>query len=153
LKRLLFGILILFASAGCNPAAKFSVVEAGMPTLNGLASLHGTATVLNSGGRDVVVESATIVVHNRDRDLGTARLLLPIEIPPGGAATAVRYDLALGGLSLASLQAMQSRAFTNPDAFTVDVKGYVRWGAVRKKIELDGVPLARLLEIISNFAV
>jgi hypothetical protein len=143
--------LILFTAAGCNPAAKFSVIEAGMPTLNGLSSLHGKATVANGGKRDATVESMNLTVDYRGRELGTARLLLPIEIPAGGA-NAIRYDFALEGLSLASLQTLQSRILVNPDAFTVDARGYVRWGGVRKKIELRDVPLVRVMGIISNFA-
>lgn len=122
-----------------------------MPTLNSLSSLHGTATVENAGGRDVMVESAVLVVRYRDRELGSARLMLPIEIP-AGATTEIRYDFAFDDVSLSSMQTIQSRIFTNPDAFTVDVKGWVRWGGIRKKIEMKEVSLIRIMGIITNFA-
>ena len=147
---LILAIVLCGVVAGCNPAAKFSVVEAEMPILNGLTSLHGRATVENGGGRDFMVESAGFVVHYRDRELGTARLLLPIEIP-AGEVSRVRYDFALEGLSLSSMGTLQSRIMTNPDAFTVDARGYVRWGGLRKKIEMKQVPLTGVMDIISNF--
>lgn len=137
--------------AGCNPAAKFSVVEAEIPALNGLTSLHGKATVENAGTRDLMIENVTLVVRYRDRELGAARLMLPIEIP-AGATTPVRYDLALENLSLSSLQTLQARILTNPAAFTVDAVGWVRWGGFRKKIEIKEVPLVRMMGIVSTFA-
>jgi hypothetical protein len=142
---------VLFAVAGCNPAAKFSVKEAEMPSLNGLSSLHGKATVENAGGRDVMVENATFTVRYRDRELGSARLMLPIEIPAKGT-TEIRYDFALDSVSLSSMQTIQSRIYLNPDAFTVDVDGWFRWGGIRKKIEMKGVELIRIMEIINTFA-
>ncbi len=148
---ILFFAVVLLAAAGCNPAEKFSVTEAGMPTLNGLSSLHGEATVENAGGRDIMVESAVFVVRYKERELGTARLLLPIEIPAGGTAD-IRYDFALDNFTLSSLQTLQSRIFTNPDAFTVDVKSWVRWGGIRKKIEIKEVDIMQIMEIISTFA-
>jgi hypothetical protein len=143
--------VLLLGLAGCNPAAKIHVSGAEAPILNGLSSVHGRATVVNEGARDITVESARLVVWYRDRELGSARLLLPITIP-ADAETAIRYDFALEGVSLASIQALASRLLTRADSFTVDVEGYVKWGAVRKKISLHGVPLAGLLGIISNFA-
>ena len=149
--RGLLSVILLLLVAGCNPAAKIVVVEAGAPALNGLSSLHGKATVANTGARGVAIESMEIAVGYRGRELGTARLLLPVEIP-AGMTTAIRYDFAIEGMSLASAQTLQSRIFTHIDAFTVDVYGYVRWGGIRKKIDLHRVPLAGLLGIISNFA-
>ena len=144
-------VFMFLAAAGCNPVEKFSVTEAAMPTLNGLSSLHGKATVENAGGRDVMLESATFVVRYRDRELGSARLLLPIEIPAGGT-TRIRYDFALDNFTLSSLQTLQSRIWVNPDAFTVDVNGWVRWGGIRKKIEIKEVGIIQIMEIISTFA-
>lgn len=141
----------VMGTAGCNPAAKFSLNEASVPTLNGLTSLHGRATLTNAGTRDFTIEGATITVKYRDRPLTTARLLLPIELP-AGAESPIRYDFALDDFSLSSLRTLQSRILTNPAAFTADLKCSVRWGLLRKKIEREGVPLVEVMEIISNFA-
>lgn len=132
---------------GCNPAGKFSIVEAGMPSMNGLRSVHGKATVESAAGRDLVIESADIVVRYKARELVTARLMLPIEVR-GGAISRVRYDLALEDTSLAKLQTLQSRVFVSPGQLVVDVKAWVRYGGIRRKVELKDVPVS---EIISNF--
>ncbi len=134
------------ALAGCNPAAKFAVVEAGTPTLHGLSSLHGRAVVENTGARALTVENAVVTVRYRDRELGRARIMLPVVIPPG--ATEVRYDLALEGVTLAGMQTLQSRIMSNPGAVTVDLDGWIRWGRLRKKIELRDVEATRLMGII-----
>jgi hypothetical protein len=143
--------VVLLGLAGCNPAAKVHISGAEVPSLNGLSSVHGRATVVNEGARDITVESARFVVWYRDRELGSARLLLPIAIP-ADAQTPIRYDFALEGVSLGSMQTLGSRIFTRTDSFTVDVEGYVKWGAMRKKISLHRVPLTAFLGIISNFA-
>lgn len=142
---------MLFGSAGCNPAAKIVVLEAGAPTLNGLTSLHGRATVMNEGARDITVESAVFTVGYRDRELGSARLMLPVRFTAGGVSEKIRYDFALEDFSLSSLMTLQSRVMTNPDLFTVDLRGSVVWGGIRKKIEMREVPLVRVIGIISNF--
>ena len=148
--NILIFTILLCGVVGCNPAAKFSVVEAEAPTLNGLTSLHGKATIENTGTRDLMVESAGVVVKYRDRELGTARLLLPIEVP-AGRTTGIRYDFALDNFTLSSLQTLQTRIFTNPDAFTVSGVGWVRWGCLRKKIEIKGMSVIGLMGLISNF--
>ncbi len=144
--KILVLAIAVCALTGCNPAADFAVTEAGMPTLNGLSSLHGSATVENDGRSTLTIENATFTVRYRDRELCKARLLLPVEVPPGGAR--VRYDLALEGLTLASIQTLQSRILSNPDAITVDLDGWIRWGRWRKKIELRGVEATRIMGII-----
>jgi hypothetical protein len=149
--RVLLLILSVFALAGCNPAKNFSVVEAGMPTLNGLKSLHGRATVENSGGRDLVISNARFVVHYRDRPLGTARLMRPITLP-AGSTTPTRYDLALDDFSLSNMQILSTRILTNPDALTLDGEIWLKWGVWRKKIEIKGVSGEQLIKIIYTFA-
>ncbi len=144
---ILFAILSVVVSAGCNPAGKIAVIEAEMPALYGLEALHGRAVVENGGARDLMIESARITVRYRDRELGAARLVLPVEIAAGTRAR-IRYDLALEGVSMSSLGSVQTRLFTNPDELTADVSAWVRVGAIRKKIELRRVPVA---EIIINF--
>jgi LEA14-like dessication related protein len=135
----------LLAVAGCNPAANISVVEAAMPTLNGVASLHGKAVIENGGAQSLTVENATLTVKYRDRELTRARLMLPIAIP-ARQTTSVRYDMALDGLSPGGLQTLASRMLTNPEAVTVDVEGWIRVGAVRKKIEIKEMEAARLID-------
>jgi hypothetical protein len=90
-------------------------------------------------------------VHYKDRSLGSARLMLPIEIP-ARATTPIRYDFALDGVTLSSMQTIQSRILIAPDAFTVDIRGWVRWGGVRKKIEIKEVSLTQVMGIITTFA-
>jgi hypothetical protein len=142
-------ILILAAlaavAAGCNPAEKFAIVEAPLPVLHGLTALNGRAVVENSGSRDLMIENARVTLRYRDRELTTARLLLPVAIPAHSAAS-VRYDLALEGLTLADMQTLSSRALANPAAVTVDVDAWIRWGGIRRKIERRGVEAAQLIE-------
>ncbi len=149
--KILLLAVVLWVVAGCTVAPPFIVEETGTPTMNGLRSLHGTATVTNLRKADIMVESATFTVRYRGRELGSARLLLPIELP-GGARTAIRYDFALEGVSPASLQTLQSRLFVNPGAFSADLKGWVRWGCLRKKVEIEWTELSEVTGIISNFA-
>lgn len=149
--NILLWTLLLSGLAGCNPVAKIFVLEAQAPALNGLTSVHGKATVLNEGTRDFTVESATFAVRYRDRELGSARLLLPVRFP-AGEVSEIRYDFALEDFSLSSLRTLQSRVMTNPELFTVDVRGWVVWGGIRKKIVLREVPLMRVMGIINNFA-
>jgi hypothetical protein len=142
---------VLLATVGCGLVPKFSVTEAEMPTLNGFSSLHGEATVENAGRHDIMLESGTLTVHYKERELGTARLMLPIEIP-ACATTEIRYDFALEDVTLSSMQTFQSRILMTPDAFTVDIRGWVRWSGVRKKIEIKDVSLTQVMGIITNFA-
>jgi hypothetical protein len=130
--------------------AGLSVVEARVPTLAGLSSLGGSVT-MTGARRDIVVESCELMVVYRDRELGSARLTTPVEIPARDTSE-VRYDFALEGLSMASMQTLGMRAMISPDSFTVDVSGRVRLGRATKKIELQGVPLSRVMEIITTFA-
>ncbi len=150
---LLYILLLLSVAgvAGCNPAARFSVVDVETPTLDGFTSVHGRATVESRSRKDLVVESALLTVRYKDNELGAVRLMLPIEVP-AESTNRIRYDLALDGVSLASLQAMQTRLMTNPGAFTLDAKVYVRWGGLRKKIAINGMALTRVMDIIYNFA-
>lgn len=141
--KILVCVAVVCVAAGCNPAAQFEVLEAPMPELRGLASLHGTAVVRNEGGRSLTVENAVITVRYRDRELGRAHLMLPVEIPAGGDAE-VRYDMALEGVTIASVNTLASRM----NAVTVDIDGRVRWGRWHKKIELRDVEAARLIGII-----
>jgi hypothetical protein len=146
-----FWAAVLLATVGCGLVPKFSVTEAQMPTLNGFSSLHGEVTVENAGRHDIMVESGTLTVHYKERTLGSARLILPIEIP-ARATTEIRYDFALDGVMLSSMQTFQSRILIAPDAFTVDIQAWVRWGGVRKKIEIKDVSLTQVMEIITTFA-
>jgi hypothetical protein len=147
-------LAVLLTAAACNPAEKFTVVEAAMPTLNGLSSLHGTATAMNESRKDLTIENAIIAVKYRDRQIATARLLLPIELPAdgiggigdeSGSPTPIRYDFALEGLTPATLMTLQTRLLLNPAAFTVDLTAWARWGRIRKKIELKDVEATRLM--------
>ena len=149
MKKILY-ILMFCGVAGCTVAPPFIVEQAGAPAMNGLRSLHGTATVTNLRKADIMLESATFTVRYRGRELGSARLLLPVELP-GGAQTAIRYDFALEDLSPSSLQTLQTRLFINPGAFSVEVKGWVRWGCLRKKVEIEWTELSEVMGIISNF--
>jgi len=136
--------------AGCSPAAKFSVSSATEPTIVGdIEAVNGHATVENATGRDLTVESARIVLRYRDREVATARLLLPVEVPARGRAE-VRYDLAVEGLSMAEARALGTRLLTNPAALTADVTAHVRWGALRKRIDLEAVPVTRLMTAFSS---
>jgi hypothetical protein len=150
MKRLI-AIIAFFCLTGCNPTKNFAVVEAGMPTLNGLKSLHGRATVENSGGRDLVISNARFVVHYRDRTLGTARLMRPITLP-SGSTTPTRYDLALDDFTLSDMQILSTRILTNPDALTLDGEIWVKWGVWQKKIEVKEVDGEQLIKIIYTFA-
>jgi hypothetical protein len=143
--------LLLFVLAGCNPAADFSLVEAAPPTLDGLRSLHGTATVENGGRRELVIENARLEVSYRGRALGAARLMLPVALP-AHATTPTRYDLALENFSLTSLQLIMSRAVSNPDAIIISGEVWLRWGFLHKKVKIKNMSLAQLMNIIPNFA-
>ncbi len=148
MKRLILLLSVCWL-VGCNPAGKFSIVEAGMPSMSGLRSVHGKAVVRSTAGQDLVIESADIVVRYKERELVRGRLILPIEMP-SDAISRVRYDLALENTSLAKLQTLQSRAFISPGQLLVDVKAWVRYGNIRRKVELKDVPVS---EIIANFGL
>ncbi len=142
LTRFVYIFVFLLVVVGCNPVAKFAVVEAPTPVLDGLSGLHGSAVVENGGGRALTVENAVFTVRYRDRELGRARLVLPIEIAPG--VNEVSYEMALEGLSLTSMTTLATRM----EAVTVDIDGRVRWGRRSKKIELRGVEATRIMGII-----
>ncbi len=140
-------LLCLFLLGACNPAAKFSVIEAGEPVFNGLKSVHGRAVVESGAGKELVVENAVLDFRYKSRELATARLMLPIEIP-AGEVSRVRYDLKLESESLSNLQTLQNRIHTNPSQVSVDVTAWVRYGKMRRKIEIKDVPYTG---IIANF--
>ncbi len=148
MKRLILLLSVCWL-VGCNPAEKFSIVEAGVPSMNGLRSVHGKGTVESSAGQDLMIESAEISISYKERELVTARLMLPIDIP-AGEISRVRYDLALENTSLAKLQTLQSRAFISPGQLFVDVKAWIKYGNIRRKVEVEGVPVS---EIIANFGL
>ena len=150
MKKLIY-ILLLVGMAGCAPAIRLSVADLEAPTLNGLSSLHGRVVVENGGARDLVVENVRIVLKYRGRELGSARLMLPVEVP-AESSMPVRYDLALEDFSLASLQTLLVRVPITPEEVTVDVKGWVRMGGMRKKIKIKGVTLLQIKEIMTTFA-
>ncbi len=138
-----FPFFILFLIlVGCNPVAKFSVVEAGAPVLDGLSALSGSVVVENDGRRTLTIENATVTVRYRDRELGRARLLMPIEMGPG--VNEVSYRMALEGLSLTSMTTLATRM----DAVTVDIEGWIRLGRRSKKIAMRGVEATRIMGII-----
>jgi hypothetical protein len=145
LKGKILILAALAAAAGCNPAGNFAIVEAPMPALHGLTALNGRAVVENTGSRDLVIENARVTLRYRDRELTTARLLLPVAIP-AHSATSVRYDLALDGLTLADMQTLSSRALANPAAVTIDIDAWITWGGIRRKIERRAVGAAQLIE-------
>jgi hypothetical protein len=136
------------ALASCNPAAKFAVVDVGGPSMMGLRSVHGTATVVSEARRDLTIESAVVTVAYRQTELVSARLMRPITIAAGGE-TRVRYDMALENTSLARLQTLMSRISIEPSGVSADIEAWVRYGAFRRKIELNDVPES---EIFSIFA-
>ncbi len=144
--------LLLFCTAfllfSCNPAEKFTVIEAREPLFFGLTSLHGKAVVKSDAKKDLVVESAILDFSYKNRHLAAARLMLPIEIP-ARAVSPVRYDLKLEPESLLSVQTLMNRMETNPSQVFVDVTAWVRYGNIRRKIEMEGIPYT---QIIYNFA-
>lgn len=137
--RKVFHILLLCALAGCNPAERFSILEAGMPALDGTRSVHGRLVVENSSVRDLMIESAAVTFRYKGKELAAARLMRPVELP-AGVTSWVRYDFAIENTSPANLYTLQTRMLTVPGQITVDVKGYVRWGGMRKKVTMEGIP-------------
>ncbi len=146
--RILVAAVLLAALAGCNPAAKLRLVEAGAPRIASLSSIGGRATVENGGARDVTIESALVTVSYRGRELGAARLTEPL-VMPAGETTVVDYRFALEEISLASLGTLSTRVLSNPDDVTVDVEARVRsrQRGRGKKITLRGVPVSRIIHI------
>jgi hypothetical protein len=118
-----------------------------MPALYGLRSVHGRMKVASTAHSDLTIESATLTFRYKGSELAAARLMRPIEVP-AGEVSKVRFDFAIENTSLASLQALQARMLTNPGQITVDVRGYVRWGRLRKKVGMEGIPV---MDIISTF--
>lgn len=147
--RILVAAILLAALAGCNPATKLRLVEAGTPTIASIASIGGLARVENTGAKEVTIESALITVSYRGRELGAARLSEPITMP-ADETTTLDYRFALEDISLTSLGTLTSRLLSNPDEITVDVEARVRSrpGGKGKKISLRRVPVSR---IISTF--
>ncbi len=143
--RFLYIFVLLLVVVGCNPVAKLAVVEASVPTLEGLSMVHGRAVVENDGRRTFTIREATLTVRYRDRELGRGRLVQPIEIAPG--ETEVTYDMVLEGVTMASVSILASRMMTNPDAITVDIEGRIGPPGRSKKIALRGVELSRLMSI------
>jgi hypothetical protein len=140
-------LLAVAAAAGCNPMKGVRVAEVSPPEMTGSEALNGRATVVNDTRRDLVVESARVVLRYRGRELGTARLLLPV-VAAAGATTRVRYDLALEGLTAGTVRTVGMRLVSNPDAVTVDVVAHIRWGAFRKRVDLRDVPAISLANLL-----
>lgn len=136
--------------AGCNPADKFTLVEAEMPTMYGLRSVHGTAVVESTAGRDFMIESALITVIYKERDLVTARLMQPVELP-AGEISHIRYDFALENTTLLRLQTLASRIPVEPSGLTADLKAWVRYGGIRRKVEIEGITKSDIIAIFGLY--
>ncbi len=133
--------------SSCNVPGRFSIVESEGPVFNGLTSVHGKALVENDAKKDLVVENAVLIFRYKKRELATARLMLPVEISAVGISR-VRYDLKLESESLSDLQILQGRMETNPSHVFVDVTAWIRYGKIRRRIEMKDVSYT---EIIANF--
>jgi hypothetical protein len=145
-KALILGAAPLLAVA-CNPASKFAVVEVDEPYFDGLVSLHTRAIVESRARKELTVESATIQVSYKTRELATARLMLPITIRPTSTER-VRIDLKLEKTTLAKLQSLEKHAHTNPDELRVSIVARVKYGKFRKVVKVRDVPFS---EFIINF--
>jgi hypothetical protein len=141
--------LVGFLAVACNPAGKFAILEVDEPYFDGLTSVHTRAVVKNSSGKDLTVESATLVFSYKTRLLVTARLMLPVTVHVSSTER-VRIDLALEDTTLARLQTLERRAENNPDEVTVEMRAHVQFGKTRRVVELKDIPLSA---IISNFEV
>jgi LEA14-like dessication related protein len=137
----------LFTTTACtNPAEKITVVRADMPALKGLTSLQGSLTVKNDNGQAVAIENATITVYYRDKKLMETHLADAIKLPPR-KTTDVTYTLVIDNLSFAALTMLPS-AISSPELVTADIAAQVKYGATRKKIVMNNVPL---MDIITTF--
>jgi hypothetical protein len=148
-KLLIFSVAIFafLGTASCNPLNKISVVGGEMPGLNGLSSLRGAVTVTSDNPRDMVVESALLTLHYRDRELVGAHLAAPVVVPARQTAR-VNYEFAFDKFSFSAITALP-QAITSPELVTLDIDAVVSYGGTRKKVRLEKVPLS---EIIRNFA-
>jgi hypothetical protein len=145
-KFLLFG-LVGFLAVACSPAERFAVVEVEDLYFDGLTSVHTRAVVENSSPKDLTVENATLVFSYKTRELATARLMLPVTIH-AGFIERVRIDLRLEETTLARLQTLEKRAAANPSEVTVSVRAHVRFGKIKRVIDVRDVPFSA---IIHNF--
>lgn len=147
MRKILFIIpvaaMLLFA-AGCNPAARIAVVEADEPVFNGIGSVHGKAVVESRAGKDLTVESATLVFRYKTRELATGRLMRPVEVP-AGKTSPVRWDIAIEDGSLAELQTLVRRIEINPDKVLVDITARVRYGGIGRRVTMKDVPFSSLV--------
>jgi hypothetical protein len=134
--------------AGCNPAAKISLVDFGPQDFYGIRSVHGKALVESRAEKTLVIENATVVLRYKSRELST-RLMLPIEIPPG-ERTWVRYDLKLDAVSLSDLQTVLRRMEQHSEQLLVDVRAQVRYGGIRRTIEMKDIPYS---EFYTNYLI
>jgi hypothetical protein len=64
----------------------------------------------------------------------------------------VGYGLEFEDFSLSDLQIILTRLGSSPDAFVVSGQVWLRWGCVRKKVEVKNITFEQLINIISNFA-
>jgi hypothetical protein len=147
LRKFLFLFFTSVIIAGCTPATKIAIMEAGVPVVNGISSIHGKALVESRAGKTLVVEYCDLNFRYKTRELATGRLILPIEVPAGGISR-VRYDVAIENSSLAKLRTLMSRMEINPEQVFVDVKAKVRYGNIRRTVEMKDVPYS---EFILNF--
>jgi hypothetical protein len=139
--------LVGLMTVACNPVAKFALIEVDEPYFDGLTSVHTRAVVGNSSHKELTVESATLVFNYKTRELATAVLMLPVEVH-ARTQERVRIDLRLENITLARLQTLERRAQANPDEVTVSVRASVRFGKMRRMVEMQNIPLSA---IISNF--
>lgn len=137
--------LLWFVS--CNLPTKFSIVESEELYFNGLTSVHGKAVVESGAKKNLVVENAVLTFRYKSRELATARLMLPIEVPTGEVSH-VRYDLKLESESLSNLQTLQRRMETTPERLMVTVRAQVRYGRICRMVEKRDIPYS---EIIRTF--
>lgn len=145
--QILLFSLALACVASCNPASGFALLDVDEPYFNGLTSVHTRALVQNDSRKDLTVENATLFFHYRNRELATARLMLPATVH-AASTERVRVDLKLESGSLANLQALQRRAETNPDQLIVSVRARVCFGKMKRVVEMRDIPFSA---IISNF--
>jgi hypothetical protein len=149
MKKILF-LFLLCALAGCNPAAKLSIVEAGKPSLVSLTSLGGRLVVENSSRREITVEEARLVMRFEERELASARLTEPL-VAAARAISEVEYEFALDNISISGLMSLQNRLANSPEEILVDASAWISRGGSRRKIEMKGVPASRFIEFLSNF--
>lgn len=138
---------VALLAVSCGPARKIAVAGVDEPYFNGLSSVHTRAVVANGSAKDFVVESATLRFSYKGRELASARLMLPVEVPARSDGS-VRVDLKLESASLSNLQTLQRRAQTNPSQLTVSVRARVRFGRAVRDVEIGDAPYSA---IIANF--